>query len=79
MVDLAPPAERLRATTLAVAANLGGLGAGQLLSGALAQYAPLPLRLPYLVDLALLLLAAVAVLSVPETVSHRTLAGGCSD
>jgi len=72
MVDLAPPKNRLRATTLAVAANLGGLGVGQLLSGALAQYAPLPLRLPYLVDLVLLLLAAVAVLSVPETVSHRT-------
>jgi MFS family permease len=68
VVDLAPPQDRLRATTVAVAANLGGLGSGQLLSGALAQYAPLPLRLPFLVDLALLLLAAIAILNVPETV-----------
>jgi MFS family permease len=71
MVDLAPPEERLRATTLAVAANLGGLASGQLLSGALAQYAPSPLRLSFIVDLALLLLAAVAILFVPETVHHR--------
>src|SRR5579864_6877611 len=49
MVDLAPPRERLRATTIAVAASLGGLGSGQLLSGALAEYAPLPLRLPFVV------------------------------
>lgn len=71
MLDLSPPEQRLRATTMAVAANLGGLGAGQLLSGLLAEYAPLPLQLPYMVDLGLIAVAAVAVLFIPETVAQR--------
>jgi MFS family permease len=71
MVDLAPPQGRLRATTIAVAANLGGLGSGQLLSGVLAEYAPAPTRLPFVVDLALLALALIAVIGLPETVRQR--------
>lgn len=71
MVDLSPEDQRLRATTLAVAANLGGLGAGQLLAGVLSQYAPLPLQLCFIVDLALVVLAAGAILLIPETVERR--------
>ena len=68
MVDLAPDEQRDRASLLAAAVNMAGLGCGPLLAGFLAQYAPAPTRLPFLVDLALLVLAAVAVLLVREPV-----------
>ncbi|MPY55889.1 MFS transporter [Streptomyces spongiae] len=55
------------AQTVATAANLGGIGVGPLVAGLLAQYAPQPLRLPYIVFVtALLILAALIALS-PET------------
>ncbi|GGU15261.1 MFS transporter [Lentzea flava] len=38
--------DRGRATLIAAVANMGGLGAGPLVSGLLAQYAPAPLHLP---------------------------------
>jgi MFS family permease len=68
IVELAGPQNRSRATLLATVANLGGLGCGPLLAGVLAQYAGHPLRLPFLVDLALLVPAVLAVLWMPETV-----------
>nr|ABS50473.1 NapR9 [Streptomyces aculeolatus] len=71
VLDLAPPGRRGRAAFAATAANMGGLGLGPLLSGILAQYAPWPLKLPFLVHLALLVAAAAAIWMLPETV-HRT-------
>jgi MFS family permease len=71
MVDLVPESERRRATSIAVAANLGGLGAGQVLSGLLSQFAPLPLQLSFAVDLLLMIPAAIALLLTPETVLRR--------
>ncbi|MHA4816094.1 MFS transporter [Streptomyces aculeolatus] len=71
VLDLAPPGRRARAAFAATAANMGGLGLGPLLSGTLAQYAPWPLKLPFLVHLALLAVAATAIWALPETV-HRT-------
>ncbi|WP_344414251.1 MFS transporter [Streptomyces glomeratus] len=68
VLDLAPPERSARAGFAATAANMGGLGLGPLVSGALAEYAPWPLRLPFLVHLLLLLGAAVVVLLLPETV-----------
>ena len=56
-----------RAGTVATAANLGGLGAGGLISGLLAQSAADPLRVPFAVFLAALVVAWVAVLAVPDT------------
>jgi hypothetical protein len=56
------------ATAVATAANIGGLGLGPLAAGAIATAAPAPLATPYGVFLVLLLLAAGAVLLVPETV-----------
>src|SRR5262249_44263689 len=53
---------------VAVFANLGGLGAGTLLAGLLAQWAPHPLRMPFAVDLALIGVAAAGLLFPPETV-----------
>lgn len=53
---------------VSTAANMGGLGVGTLVSGALADYAPLPLFVPYAVLGALMALAIVAVSLAPETV-----------
>jgi predicted MFS family arabinose efflux permease len=58
---------RKRAALVATAVNMLGLGAGPLLSGLLARYAPSPLRLPFIVDIALLVVAIVAVLVSNET------------
>jgi MFS family permease len=63
-----PDASVHRAQVVAVAANLGGIGLGPLLSGLLAEYAPDPLLTPYLISEALLLLAVVALALTPETV-----------
>jgi MFS family permease len=63
-----PGAGRGRFELVSSAANLGGLGVGTLVSGALAQFVTAPLRTPYVVFLILLALGVVAVASVPETV-----------
>lgn len=68
VLELADPAHRSRAGFAATAANMGGLGCGPLLSGFLAEYAPAPLTLPFLVHLGLLAVAATVVLLLPETV-----------
>jgi MFS family permease len=63
-----PAAGRGRFEVVSATANLGGLGVGTLISGALAQFVAAPLRTPYVVFLILLALGVVAVVSVPETV-----------
>ncbi|MEV6847394.1 MFS transporter [Actinoplanes sp. NPDC051411] len=63
-----PRAGRGRFEIVSSAANLGGLGVGTLVSGALAQFVTAPLRTPYVVFLILLALGVVAVAGVPETV-----------
>jgi MFS family permease len=68
LVDLAPDSRRRAAGAIAVAVTLGGLGLGNLLSGALAQIDVVPLRLPYWAHLVLLAPAALGVLLAPETV-----------
>ena len=74
VIDLAPPARRGRATLLAAAANMGGIGAGPLLAGLTAQYLPAPLRTAYAADLALVATGAVLLVRLPETAAsldHR--------
>jgi MFS family permease len=56
-----------RTQAVATGANLGGLGLGALLSGALAQWVGDPLQVPFVVFAAALLLAWVALLAAPET------------
>jgi MFS family permease len=63
-----PGANRRRAQILAIAVNLGGIGFGPLLAGLLAQYAPAPLILPYVVVALALTGLALLVLATPETV-----------
>jgi MFS family permease len=62
-----PQASVRRAQVVATAANLGGIGLGPLISGALAQWMGAPLTVPYLVSLGALLVALALVLASPET------------
>ncbi|MGQ4335156.1 MFS transporter [Streptomyces hayashii] len=71
VMDLAPRGGASRATLVATAANMGGLGCGPLLAGLLAQYAPWPLYLPFAVHLALVACSAAVVARLPETVRDR--------
>lgn len=56
------------ASSVAGAANLGGLALGPLIGGLFAEFLPFPLVLPHAVFLVLLGVVALVVLSVPETV-----------
>jgi hypothetical protein len=62
-----PPRSPRRAQVVATAANLGGIGFGPLAAGLLAQFAPQPLRLPYIVFGGVLILLALLVAAAPET------------
>jgi MFS family permease len=63
-----PGAGPERFEVVSTAANFGGLGAGALIAGLLAQFATAPLRTPYLIFLVLILLSLVAAGHSPETV-----------
>ncbi|MFD9305678.1 MFS transporter [Streptomyces sp. NPDC060048] len=71
VMELAPRGGASRATFVATAANMGGLGCGPLLAGVLAQYCSWPLYLPFAVHLALVAGSAVVLLRLPETVGER--------
>jgi MFS family permease len=71
LVDLAPGGRRRMASFVAVVVNLGGLGLGTLLSGLLADHARSPLRLPFIVDLVLLVPAVLGLVVTPETVQRH--------
>ncbi|WP_439029658.1 MFS transporter [Gordonia terrae] len=71
VIELAPSSWRGRAPAVATAANIGGLGLGPLIAGVLAEYAPAPLRTPFVVDLALLTLVFVGIWRLQETVDVR--------
>lgn len=65
-----PDAGPRRFEVVSTTANIGGLGAGALLTGALAEWAPAPLRTAYVVFVALIAVALVAVVLTPETVER---------
>jgi MFS family permease len=67
VIEAAPQEWRGRAAAIATVANIGGLGLGPLLAGLLVQYAPAPLKLAFVVHIALMLLAAASVAIAPET------------
>jgi MFS family permease len=68
LLDLAGPERRGRATLVATMVNMGGLASGPLLAGLLAEFAGSPLRLPFWVDLTLIVASATLVWAMPETV-----------
>ncbi|MFD5716361.1 MFS transporter [Streptomyces sp. NPDC127036] len=72
VMELAPRGGSARATFVATAANMGGLGCGPLLAGLLAQFAPWPLYLPFIVHLALVACSVAVVLWLRETVGERS-------
>ena len=72
LTELAPADSRRRASLVATAANMGGLGLGPLVAGLFAQYAPHPTTLVFEIYLAVLAVAALMVAVVPETVRDRT-------
>jgi MFS family permease len=71
LTELAPVAASRRASLVATAANMGGLGLGPLIAGLFAQYAPDPTVLVFEVYLAMLAATGLGLLLVPETVSPR--------
>ncbi|MFD6924391.1 MFS transporter [Streptomyces sp. NPDC059944] len=72
VMELAPRGGSARATFVATAANMGGLGCGPLLAGLLAQFAPWPLYLTFIVHLALVACSVAVVLWLRETVGERS-------
>jgi MFS family permease len=71
IIDLAPATGRARAGLLAASVNVLGLGLGPVVAGVLADHAPHPLVLPYLLHVALVAVAAVGLVAVPEPVERR--------
>ncbi len=62
--------DQTRATVIATSANFLGLALGALLSGLLAQYAPWPLHLPFIVYIAAVITIALMIWRTQETVPH---------
>ncbi len=71
LTELIPATASRRASLTATAVNMGGLGLGPLIAGLFAQYAPHPTVLVFEVYLAMLAVAGLCLLLVPETVSPR--------
>ena len=68
LIDLAPEDGHARAGLLAAVVNVLGLGLGPVVAGALADHAPHPLVLPYLLHVGLVAVVAVGLLAVPEPI-----------
>jgi len=69
IAELDSTGDRGHAALLMTSANFVGLASGPLVSGFLAQYAPWPLRLPFVIQLAALILVGVCVRAAQETVT----------
>jgi predicted MFS family arabinose efflux permease len=66
LVELDPRGDKRRAALFAGLAQAGGSATGPMLAGALAQWAPAPLRLSFLVGLGATGAAAAATLELPD-------------
>jgi MFS family permease len=71
LAELIPAAAGRRASLVATAANMGGLGLGPLVAGLFAQYLPHPTTLVFEAYLGVLAAAGLCLLAIPETVSSR--------
>jgi MFS family permease len=72
LVDAAPPGQRGWVSVLASVSVRGGLGLGPGIGGVFAEYAPAPLRTPFLVHLVAIAAAIGIIATLPETVRGRT-------
>jgi MFS family permease len=71
LAELVGGSEKSRAAMVGTSSNFVGLGLAPLISGILAQYAPWPLHLSYVLYLVVLAVVAVLVWFTQETVEHR--------
>jgi MFS family permease len=71
LTELIPASAGRRASLVATAANMGGLGLGPLIAGLFAQYGPHPTVLVFQVYLAVLAAAGLCLFLIPETVNPR--------
>ncbi|MGH9069557.1 MAG: MFS transporter, partial [Acidimicrobiales bacterium] len=76
MVELEPRRDERRASLFTTVSFMSGAAVGPLVFGALAQYGPWPIVLPYLVVLALLAAALPGTGRLPETVPTDPKATG---
>lgn len=66
LIGLAPPDRRERATLVATAVNVGGLGLGPLLAGIVSEVFGAPLRVVFAIDLGAVLVLMVLLALLPE-------------
>lgn len=78
LAELIARKDKARATTIATSANFGGLATSALISGILAQYAPWPLQLPFVIYLLVLLIVTALIWRTHETVARRQSIGRIS-
>ena len=71
LVEFDPRRDEQRPALLAGLAQAGGSGAGPLVAGALAEWAPAPRQLAFLLLLGLVLAAAAATLMLPEPAAEE--------
>ncbi|MDX6655976.1 MAG: hypothetical protein QOH62_769 [Solirubrobacteraceae bacterium] len=76
LIELSPTANSRRAAVVSAASSVLGLGLGPLVAGLLAQYAPDPLRLAFIVELALAVAVGAALLAIPESEQGAGAGGG---
>jgi MFS family permease len=70
IAELETQHDKARAALVASAGNLGGLGAGALVAGVLAEYGPWPLRTSYVVYLVALVIMVLLIRIAPEGVKR---------
>jgi MFS family permease len=70
LAELYGPKHRARATLMAIEGNLVGISVGALMAGLLAQYAPWPLRLVFVIYVAMLIALMLLMRTTPETIEH---------
>lgn len=68
LAELYGPKNRPKATLMAIEGNLIGLSVGALLAGLLVQYAPYPMRLVFVIYIAMLIALIILMRKAPETV-----------
>ena len=70
LAELIAEEDRSRATVIATIANFTGLGLGAMIAGLLAEYVALPLRTPFIVYVAVLIIVAALLAFARETVNR---------
>jgi hypothetical protein len=69
-----PPGSLVRAQHIGTGVSVGGLGIGPLIAGCLAEWVKHPLTVPYLVFVALGVIALIGLAAAPETVTPGPVA-----